>query len=179
MAVAHKNTVVTLVERGGIARSFHVDTARIGTVMPIVRANIAKESALMTDEAQIYATRARTSPLTMSSSFQGRIRSLRRRKDGPHQHRRTSSIFKRGMKGVYQHCGEHHLHRYLAEFDFRYSNRIALGVDDGARAFIALKGANRQKIALSGDDSRRRILGNKRRLAWLRPTNSRPILLWD
>jgi len=51
---AHKNTVVTLVERGGRARSFHVDIARIGTVMPIVRANIAKESALMTDEAGIY-----------------------------------------------------------------------------------------------------------------------------
>ncbi len=50
------------------------------------------------------------------------------------------SIFKRGMKGVYQHCGEKHLHRYLAEFDFRYSNRVALGVDDAARASKALKG---------------------------------------
>ena len=44
------------------------------------------------------------------------------------------SIFKRGMKGVYQHCNEKHLHRYLAEFDFRYSNRVALGVDDKERA---------------------------------------------
>lgn len=50
------------------------------------------------------------------------------------------SIFKRGMKGVYQHCKEKHLHRYLAEFDFRYSNRIALGVDDEARTERALKG---------------------------------------
>src|SRR5260370_42627023 len=50
------------------------------------------------------------------------------------------SIFKRGMKGVYQHCSEKHLHRYLAEFDFRYSNRIRLGVDDVARADRALKG---------------------------------------
>jgi hypothetical protein len=50
------------------------------------------------------------------------------------------SIFKRGMKGVYQHCSEKHLHRYLAEFDFRYSNRIALGVDDYSRAEIAAKG---------------------------------------
>lgn len=56
------------------------------------------------------------------------------------------SIFKRGMKGVYQHCAEHHLHRYLAEFDFRYSNRIALGVDDGTRAFIALKGAAGKRL---------------------------------
>lgn len=50
------------------------------------------------------------------------------------------------MKGVYQHCAEHHLHRYLAEFDFRYSNRIALGVDDGTRAFIALKGAAGKRL---------------------------------
>jgi hypothetical protein len=50
------------------------------------------------------------------------------------------SIFKRGMKGIYQHCGEQHLHRYLAEFDFRYNNRIALGINDSERAENALKG---------------------------------------
>jgi ISXO2-like transposase domain len=50
------------------------------------------------------------------------------------------SIFKRGMKGVYQHCGERHLHRYIAEFDFRYSNRIRLGIDDVQRTELALKG---------------------------------------
>jgi hypothetical protein len=50
------------------------------------------------------------------------------------------SIFKRGMKGIYQHCGEQHLHRYLAEFDFRYSNRIALGVDDNNRTVRAMAG---------------------------------------
>src|SRR5437764_11462517 len=51
------------------------------------------------------------------------------------------SIFKRGMIGVYQHCSETHLPRYLSEFDFRYSNRIALGVDDAERAERAMKGA--------------------------------------
>jgi hypothetical protein len=51
------------------------------------------------------------------------------------------SIFKRGMRGIYQHCDERHLHRYLAEFDFRYSNRIALGVDDDARTARAVEGA--------------------------------------
>jgi hypothetical protein len=50
------------------------------------------------------------------------------------------SIFKRGMKGVYQHCSEKHLHRYLAEFDFRYNARIALGTDDTARTIKALRG---------------------------------------
>jgi hypothetical protein len=51
------------------------------------------------------------------------------------------SVFKRGMKGIYQHCAEKHLHRYLAEFDFRYSNRVRLGIDDVARADLALRGA--------------------------------------
>jgi hypothetical protein len=51
------------------------------------------------------------------------------------------SIFKRGMKGIYQHCSEKHLHRYLAEFDFRYSNRVRLGVDDIERSDRTLKGA--------------------------------------
>lgn len=50
------------------------------------------------------------------------------------------SIFKRGMKSIYQHCGEKHLHRYLSEYDFRYNNRIALGVGDETRAAVALKG---------------------------------------
>ena len=54
---------------------------------------------------------------------------------------RYYSIFKRGMKGVYQHCAERHLHRHLSEFDFCYSNRVALGVHDGERADVAIKGA--------------------------------------
>ena len=48
------------------------------------------------------------------------------------------SIFKRGMKGVYQHCKEKHLHRYLAQFDFRYNARVALGINDDVRAECAL-----------------------------------------
>ncbi|TPI71378.1 IS1595 family transposase [Mesorhizobium sp. B3-1-3] len=134
---AHKNSVVTLVERGGRARSFHVDTARIGTVMPIVRDNIAKESALMTDEAQMYR---RVGQEFASHDFVTHSKdeyvpgSVTNTVEGYY------SIFKRGMKGVYQHCGEQHLHRYLAEFDFRYSNRIALGVDDNNRTVKAMAG---------------------------------------
>jgi hypothetical protein len=60
------------------------------------------------------------------------------------------SIFKRGMKGVYQHCKEKHLHRYLAEFDFRYSNRVALGVDDQDRADKALKGIAGKRLTYRG-----------------------------
>jgi hypothetical protein len=60
------------------------------------------------------------------------------------------SIFKRGMKGVYQHCAEHHLHRYLAEFDFRYSNRVKLGVDDVERAERILLGVKGRRLTYRG-----------------------------
>lgn len=56
------------------------------------------------------------------------------------------SIFKRGMKGVYQHCGHNHLHRYLAEFDFRYNNRKALGVEDAERADKLLLGVKGKRL---------------------------------
>jgi hypothetical protein len=56
------------------------------------------------------------------------------------------SIFRTGMKGINQHCGEQHLHRYLAEFNFRYSNRIALGVDDNARTRKALRGISGKRL---------------------------------
>ncbi|WP_224545115.1 IS1595 family transposase [Mesorhizobium sp. CA16] len=135
---AYKNSVVTLVERGGRAPSFHVDTARMGNVMPIVRANIARESRLMTDESGIYR---RAGQDFASHGFVTHSTDEYVRGD---VHTNTVegyySIFKRGMKGVYQHCGEQHLHRYLAELDFRYSNRIALGVDDNNRTVRAMAG---------------------------------------
>jgi transposase-like protein len=141
---AHKNTVVTLVERGGISRSFHVDTARLGTIMPIVRANVAKESAMMTDESGVYR-RLGTEYASHDFVTHSKDEYVR-----GNVHTNTVeafySIFKRGMKGVYQHCAEHHLHRYLAEFDFRYSYRITRGFDDGVRAVIALKGAKGKRL---------------------------------
>jgi hypothetical protein len=63
------------------------------------------------------------------------------------------SIFKRGMKGIYQHCSEKHLHRYLAEFDFRYSNRIALGIDDVMRSNKALEGIAGKRLTYHKPDS--------------------------
>jgi len=56
------------------------------------------------------------------------------------------TFFKRGMKGVYQHCAHNHLERYLAEFDFRYNNRVALGVDDQERAENLLQGAKGKRL---------------------------------
>lgn len=136
---SHKNVVLTLVERGGPARSFHIDSTTVTDIVPLVRANVSRESALMTDEAQHYKF--------LREEFNEKSGAVTHKYDEYVRgeiHTNTVegyySIFKRGMKGVYQHCKEKHLHRYLAEFDFRYSNRVALGVDDVARADRALKG---------------------------------------
>ncbi len=134
----HKNVVLTLVERGGSARSFHVDSTSVSQIAPIVRANVARETALMSDEGRQYlevgAEFASHETVNHSQEEYVRGRAHTNTVEGFY------SIFKRGMKGVYQHCKEKHLHRYLAEFDFRYSNRVRLGVDDVERTERAIKG---------------------------------------
>ena len=140
----HKRAIVSLVERGGKVRSFHVDRATKASVQPIVRANIDCETRLMTDESGVYAKLSRdfAEHLRVVHSVGEYVR------DDAHTNTVEGyfSIFKRGFKGIYQHCGEHHLHRYLAEYDFRYNNRVALGVDDLARMNTALEGAERKRL---------------------------------
>lgn len=136
---AHMNIVLSLVHRGGEARTFHVSGTTIAELMPILRANIHKEAVVMTDEATWYQQLGGYffSHDTVNHRANEYVR------DGDITTNTVEgffSIFKRGMKGVYQHCSEKHLHRYVAEFNFRYSNRVALGVDDQARADRALKG---------------------------------------
>ena len=146
----HKNTVLTLVERGGAARSFHIENADKEAIAPIVRDNIARESHLMTDEARRYERLGQEFAKHDAVDHSREEYAYRDRVTGTMITTNTVegfySIFKRGMIGVYQHCGEQHLHRYLAEFDFRYSNRIAVGVDDTARAERALQGVKGKRL---------------------------------
>jgi transposase-like protein len=135
---AHKNVVLTLVERGGSARSFHIDSTSIAQIVPILRTNIRRESNLMTDEARHYVGVGKE--YASHESVNHKADEYVRGEVTTNTVEGFYSIFKRGMKGVYQHCGEKHLHRYLAEFDFRYSNRVALGVDDQDRAEKAVRG---------------------------------------
>jgi len=134
-----RNIVLTLVERGGSARSFHVDGTTMGTLMPIIRANIARESAVMTDSASWYKNLKTEVGFASHETVNHEIDEYVRGTVSTNTVEGYYSIFKRGMKGIYQHC-EKHLHRYLAEFDFRYSNRSALGVEDQERAGRALSG---------------------------------------
>src|ERR1700730_12680746 len=135
---AHKHAILSLVERGGKVRSFHVAGTSAAQLVPTLRANIAKETAVMTDEAGQYAHLGKD---FASHEFVNHSAGEDGRGD-VHTHTLEGyySIFKRGMKGVYQHCSEKHLHRYVAEFDFRYSNRIALGTNDMERAEKLAKG---------------------------------------
>jgi transposase-like protein len=143
-AWANKNVVLTLVERGGSARSFHIDGVRIADLQPIIRANLSREAKLMTDEMQSYKEIGRefASHETVNHRQDEYVRGdvTTNTVEGYY------SIFKRGMKGIYQHCSEKHLHRYLSKFDFRYSNRVALGVNDGERADLAIKGAAGKRL---------------------------------
>ncbi len=140
----HKNAVLTLVERGGSARSFHIGGARAKDIAPIANANIDRDSHFMTDEANYYTKIGARFASHHSVDHSRGEYAYTDRLTGLRVHSNTVegyfSIFKRGMMGIYQHCSERHLHRYLAEFDFRYSNRIKLGVDDVERTERAIKG---------------------------------------
>ncbi len=142
---SHKNVVLTLVERGGSARSFHIASTTIADIVPIVRTNVRRESKLMTDEAQHYkAVRKEYAP--GSGSVVHRNEEYVRGEIHTNTVEGYYSIFKRGMKGIYQHCSEKHLHRYLSEFDFRYNNRIGLGINDAMRADKALEGIKGKRL---------------------------------
>jgi transposase-like protein len=139
---AHKHAVMSLVERrpeGSRVMSFHVGGTAAADLLPVILANVHSGSHIMTDEAGQYR---HLNKHFASHEFttHGRGEYVR---DG-YIHTNTVegfySVFKRGMIGVYQHCGEAHLHRYTAEFDFRHNNRVKLGIDDATRADIALKG---------------------------------------
>jgi transposase-like protein len=137
-----RNSVLTLVERGGSARSFHVDGTTIADLKPIIHANVARETAIMTDEWKAYREIGAhfTSHDTVTHSSDEYARYEGEKVITTNTVEGFYSIFKRGMKGVYQHCKERHLHRYLAEFDFRYSNRVRLGCGDLERTERALSG---------------------------------------
>jgi transposase-like protein len=139
-----KRAIVALVERGGRVRTFHPAVADKATVTKIVTENIARESRLHTDESRLYfgadALFAAHETVHHSSSEYVRGDVHTNSAEG------YFSIFKRGMRGIYQHCGEKHLHRYLAEYDFRYNNRVALGVGDIERTKIAVKGIGGKRL---------------------------------
>jgi transposase-like protein len=149
------NQILTLVDRtSGRSTSIvfdgHISAAG---VLPILKANIAKEARLLTDEAHHYKS--------MHHHFAGheavahwKGEYVRRddRSITTNQIEGFFGIFKRGMRGIYQHCGKQHLHRYLAEFDFRYTNREAAGCNDTERAERCVAGTVGRRLMYARPD---------------------------
>ncbi|TPG39529.1 IS1595 family transposase [Sphingomonas koreensis] len=141
-AFHHKMKVLALVDRdSGKARTMVIENVRAETLMPIVIANVAREARVMTDEHSGYRDmKLHFAGHGTTSHGAGQYVDIADSTIHSNTVEGYFSIFKRGMKGIYQHCGEQHLHRYLAEYEFRYNNRIANGVNDRARAIEGLKG---------------------------------------
>lgn len=142
---AHKMKVLSLIDRTtGRAKSFVIDSVSRGEIIPILKANIAHEARVMTDESRVYTKLRSVFPghdsVNHDAGEFGRGEIHTNTVEGYY------SVFKRGMKGVYQHCAKKHLHRYAAEFDFRYSNRAALEISDTVRADNALMGIKGKRL---------------------------------
>ena len=137
----NKMKVLTLLERGGRARSYNIKSASIAGIMPVLRTQLKRESEVLTDDASYYRN------LRLIYKSHDTVNHSKYEWSRGHIHTNTIegffSIFKRGMRGVYQHCKEHHLHRYLAEFDFRYSHHR---ISDWECTSIALKGIEGKRL---------------------------------
>ena len=118
--------------------------AHVDNVSKIVRENIARESRFQTDESKLYPIVGKefASHETVNHSDKEYARGdvTTNTVEG------YFSIFKRGMRGVYQHCKEKHLHRYLAEYDFRYNYRASLGFNDTDRTIAAVRGGEGKRL---------------------------------
>lgn len=140
----HKRAVMSLVERGGRVRSFHIDDVNPNTLRKVLVTQVDRKSTLMTDDSHFYKPVGKefAGHESVNHSEEEYVRGL--------AHTNTIegffSIFKRGMIGVYQHCGEQHLKRYLTEFDFRYNHRAALKINDEMRAVALLKGIEGRRL---------------------------------
>jgi transposase-like protein len=137
---AHKRAILALVERKGAVRSFAIDEPTRYEIRPIMEDNIGPATKVYTDGANYYRFMPAKQHETVNHSKGEYVRYTKGAKIHTNTVEGAFSIFRRGMVGTYQHCGEQHLNRYLAEFDFRYSNRASLGVNDAERADIASKG---------------------------------------
>ena len=150
-----KRPILALVERGGKARAQHTPHVTGKTVRDFLVRNADRKSRLHTDESNLYPkvgaefaqhetvnhsakeyARGKGDDLVTTNSAEGFF-----------------GVFKRGMTGVYQHCGEQHFQRYLDEFTFRYNTRSRLGIEDTERATLAIKGAEGKRLTYDGPAS--------------------------
>ena len=146
----HRNQVLSLVERNGKTRSFHIANVTVENLQAILRANIAKDTHLMTDGAGHYHQIGKEFMAHESTNHYQKEYAKPSKIDGRTVHSNTAegyfAILKRGIMGTYHHVSEHHLQRYVNEFDFRFSNRKSLGVEDFERALNLLVGVKGKRL---------------------------------
>jgi len=153
---AHKEKIVSLVERGSKVRSYHVKEVNSAILRPILKEQIAADAKLMTDEAHVYKNIGKdfASQETVTHGIGEYVRG--------NVHINTIenyfSVLKRGMTGVYQHCGKQHLKRYVGEFDFRYNHRVKLGIEDTERAELVLKGITGKRLMYKGPYGQEKVM---------------------
>jgi transposase-like protein len=140
----HLMTVYSLIERGGEVRSFQVKHATSANLTGIMQDQVSSKTQIMTDENRAYARVRQTfvAHSTVNHSAQEYVRG----EAHTNSVENFFSIFKRGLFGTYQHMSEKHLSRYLAEFDFRHNNRMALGIEDQERAAKIVQGAPGKRL---------------------------------
>jgi transposase-like protein len=147
---AHKHRIVSLIERHGDVRSFHVASVSAENLKPLLRAQIDKRSHLMTDEATRYWRIGKE--FAQHSSVNHAIKEYARGDVTTNSAEGFFSILKRGLTGIYQHVSEQHLQRYVTEFDFRYNYRQSQGFDDEQRATMLLKGIEGKRLTYRRTD---------------------------
>ncbi len=152
---AHKMKVVSLVEREGKVRSFHVKDVKASTIKTVLVSNVDKSANLMTDEASQYVIVGRE--FASHESVKHNAGEYTRGKAHTNTIEGYFSIFKRGMIGTFHKCGEQHLQRYVNEFDFRYNSRTALGYSDTDRTNLALKGITGKRLTYRRIDGQQAV----------------------
>jgi len=155
MPIRNMNQILTLVDRAtGRSVSMVFDaTLSAANIAPVLKANIAKEARLITDDGRHYRAPGKDfAAHGFVNHTGGEYVRLDDRSITTNQIEGFFAIFKRGMRGIYQHCGKQHLHRYLAEFDFRYTNRIATGCDDTERARRCVAGTVGRRLMYARPD---------------------------
>ena len=153
-----KQAILTLVQRGGPSRSFVMESLTTKEVFKVLRENADLKSNLMTDEgtsnnwefAKHDKIKHGAKEYVRYDHTYDENNKLHTKKISTNTVEGFFGVFKRGMRGTYQHCGPQHLQRYMDEFDFRYSNRMALGVDDSQRAVLAIRGAAGKRLTYQG-----------------------------
>jgi transposase-like protein len=146
----NKRPIVALVERGGSVRAFHVASADKVTVQKIVRENVDPKSRLHTDESRLYTQIG--ADFAAHETVRHAAGEYARGDVHVNSAEGFFGVFKKGMRGVYQHCSEKHLSRYLSEFEFRHNTRAKLGFSDVQRAQRAIEGVEGKRLTYRRTD---------------------------